>query len=84
MCEALSDPVLPRALIEDISTLPVLDVHEGFWHRADLLRAKVIKEGHKAKLADTLIAQSCIDQRVPLITHDRDFRHYSSLGLELA
>jgi len=28
-------------------------------------------------LADTLIAQSCIDYRVPLITRDSDFRHFA-------
>lgn len=83
VCEALSDPLLPRALVEDISGLPVLDVHEGFWHRAGLLRARLIKGRHKAKLADTLIAQSCIDHGLPLITHDRDFRHFSSHGLIL-
>jgi predicted nucleic acid-binding protein len=33
------------------------------------LRAKELK----AKLADTLIAQLCIDHEMPLITRDRDF-----------
>jgi predicted nucleic acid-binding protein len=32
-------------------------------------------------LADTLIAQSCIDHRLPLITADLDFRHFKPLGL---
>jgi hypothetical protein len=31
----------------------------------------------------TLIAQSCIDHDVPLITADTDFRHYAPLGLRL-
>jgi predicted nucleic acid-binding protein len=48
------------------------------------MRAKVISAGHKSKVADSLIAQSCIDHDVRLITHDRDFRHYESLGLLLA
>lgn len=84
VCEALSDPALPRALVDDLASLPVLDLHDGFWQRAGLLRARLIKKGHKANVADTLIAQSCIDHRIPLITHDRDFRHFSSLGLQLA
>ncbi|HYM61540.1 MAG TPA: PIN domain-containing protein [Thermoanaerobaculia bacterium] len=83
LCEVLSDPSLPAALIEDITSLPVLDVSEGFWHRAGLLRARLIKSGHKAKLADVLIAQSCIDHELPLVTHDRDFRHFSRHGLKL-
>jgi predicted nucleic acid-binding protein len=38
----------------------------------------------KAKLADTLIAQLCIDHEVPLITRDRDFSHFQKFcGLKL-
>lgn len=84
VCEVLSDPGLPRDLIDDIARLPVLEVHDGFWFRAGILRASLIREGGKANVADTLIAQSCIDHRIPLITHDRDFRHFSSHGLTLA
>ena len=84
VCEVLSDPGLPPALVDDIATLPVLDVHDGFWFRAGLLRARLIKAGNKANVADTLIAQSCIDHQLSLITHDRDFRHFSSHGLKLA
>ena len=46
--------------------------------RRTLLEARL-----KATVADTLIAQSCIDHRVPLITHDRDFRHFVKAGLKL-
>lgn len=83
MSEILSDPALPAALIEDLSALPVMSVHPGYWSRAGLLRARLLKRGHKAKLADTLIAQSCIDHALPLATHDRDFRHFSRHGLKL-
>jgi len=41
------------------------------------------KRGHKAKLADVLFAQSCLDHRLPLVTFDRDFRHYTRSGLVL-
>jgi len=84
LCEALSDPVAPPALIDDIAALPTLEIHDGFWERAGLLRSRVLKAGHKARLADALIAQSCIDHRVPLITHDRDFRHFTRFALRLA
>jgi predicted nucleic acid-binding protein len=43
----------------------------------------VIGAGFKAKLADTLIAQSCLDHDVPLITRDGDFRHFVALGLRV-
>jgi len=83
VCELLSDPATPPELIQDISLLPVLEIVEGYWSRAGLLRARLISNGHKAKLADVLIAQSCIDHQVPLVTHDRDFRHFERAGLTL-
>jgi len=83
LCEVLSDPALPPSLAEDVANLPLLETREDFWQRAGLLRARVLKSGHKAKIADALIAQSCIDHRVPLVTHDRDFRHFTRLGLTL-
>jgi predicted nucleic acid-binding protein len=36
-----------------------------------------------ALASDTLIAQTCIDHDVPLITRDQDFRHFVSAGLTL-
>jgi predicted nucleic acid-binding protein len=84
LCEALSDPALPPALVEDIAALPVLELTEGFWRRAGLLRARLLKATRKAKLADVLIAQACIDHDVPLVTNDRDFRNFVRHGLKLA
>jgi predicted nucleic acid-binding protein len=55
----------------------------GFWGRAGRLRPRVIAAGHKAKLADTLIAQSCLDHDVALVTHDPDFRHFVATGLTI-
>jgi hypothetical protein len=82
LCEAVSDPSLPSGLVDDISGLPVLELRDGFWNRAGILRARVT--GRKAKLADVLIAQTCIDHRIPLVTNDRDFRHFVGHGLTLA
>ena len=84
LCELLSDPRLPshaRALIQQI---PLLDVLEEYWERAGLLRARILSRRHRAPVADALIAQSCLDHDVPLITRDRDFRHFSRIaGLQL-
>jgi predicted nucleic acid-binding protein len=45
----------------------------------------LITKGFKARLADALIAQACIDSDVALITRDRDFRHFAKhCGLKLA
>jgi predicted nucleic acid-binding protein len=47
---------------------------------AGLLRAKLLARKHRARLADTLIAQSCIDHEVRLVTRDADFRRFARLG----
>ncbi len=39
-----------------------------------ILRAKAIAKRRKARLGDALIAQTCIDRGIPLLTRDRDFR----------
>jgi len=84
LTELLSDPTLSRPVRETILALPVLPVIEGYWERAGLLRAKALRSGNKAKLADTLIAQSCLDHRASLIARDRDFRVFHRLaGLKL-
>ncbi len=83
--ELLSDPKLSPALRTTILELPVLQVTEGFWERAGLLRAAAIRGGRRANLADTLIAQSCLDHHATLITRDRDFKVFVALaGLRVA
>ena len=82
--EILSDARLQRATIDALAAIPVLAILDGYWVRAGEARAKVIAAGHKAKTADALMAQSCIDHAVPLLTNDRDFRHFTRLGLVLA
>ena len=80
LTELLSDPTLPGSVLEALRQLPVLAISDGFWERAGLLRAKLIAKGRKARLADSLIVQSCLDHEVPLITRDRDFRHFLHLS----
>ncbi len=76
--ELLSDPGLSSTLKHTILELPVLQIMEGFWERAGLLRAKVIRTGRRARLADTLIAQACLDHDATLVTRDRDFKVFVS------
>lgn len=84
LAELLSDPALPRNVRALLAALPILDVEPGFWERAGLLRASVLKQRKKARVADALIAQSCLDQSTPLVTRDRDFRHFAAAaGLPL-
>ncbi|MGA0602343.1 PIN domain-containing protein [Caulobacter sp. KR2-114] len=68
-----------------LAGVPLLDISPGFWERAGRSRRAVRIEGLKAALADSLIAQCCIDADVPLITRDRDYRHFQRwCGLKLA
>ena len=84
LTELLSDPALPRPVRTLLAGLPILDLEPGFWERAGVLRASVLKRKKKARVADALIAQSCLDQSTPLVTRDRDFRHFAvAAGLPL-
>jgi predicted nucleic acid-binding protein len=77
LTELLSDPKLPSDVAETISELPLIEIASGYWQRAGALRAKVLAKRRKARLGDALIAQSCIDHGIPLITRDRDFRSFA-------
>jgi predicted nucleic acid-binding protein len=85
LTELLSDPKLPSGVAETISEVPLVEIASGYWQRAGALRAKVLAKRRKARLGDALIAQSCIDQGIPLITRDRDFRAFAeAASLNLA
>jgi predicted nucleic acid-binding protein len=84
LTELLSDPELPRSVRRLLAGLPILDIEPGFWERAGLLRARILKQRRKARVADALIAQACLDQSTPLVTRDREFRHFAeAAGLPL-
>jgi predicted nucleic acid-binding protein len=75
--ELLSDPVVRADLGALIRAVPRLEILDGYWDRAGELRARLLRRGLKARLADTLIAQSCLDHKVSLVTRDRDFRSFA-------
>ena len=84
LTELLSDPKLPASLATTLSDVPMIEIEAGFWQRAGALRAKVLSKRRKARLGDALIAQSCIDRDVPLLTRDRDFRAFvDTAGLDI-
>jgi len=85
LTEVLSQPGLPEAHRKRLLAMPVLEPDPGFWMRAAASRSALITRRLRARLADVLIAQSCIDHDVTLITRDRDFRHFAKhCGLKLA
>lgn len=85
LTELLSDPKLPAELAQAFCELPVIEIEPGYWQRAGLLRAKATRRRRRARLGDALIAQSCLDRGVALITRDRDFLVFAAAaGLDLA
>ena len=85
LTELLSDPKLPPDVAQTLSELPLAEIRPGYWRRAGALRARVLAKRRKARLGDALIAQSCIDRGIPLLTRDGDFLAFAeAAGLDLA
>jgi predicted nucleic acid-binding protein len=84
LTELLSDPKLPSDIARTLSEVPLVEIETDYWQRAGRLRAKALAKRRKARLGDALIAQSCIDRGISLLTRDRDFRAFAgSAGLAL-
>jgi predicted nucleic acid-binding protein len=84
IAELCSDPRLPATISASLSDVPLIEIGEGYWERVGLLRAGVLAKKRRARLGDALIAQSCLDRGVPLLTRDRDFRAFAeAAGLHL-
>lgn len=77
--ELLSSPVISPAQEKDLAAIPLLEIIPGYWQRAGKLRGRLFRQGYRPKISDTLIAQSCLDHRVPLITRDTDFAAFAKL-----
>jgi predicted nucleic acid-binding protein len=77
LTELLSDPSLSSAVATELIDVPMIDLDPGYWQRAGLLRAQVLFNGRKARLGDALIAQTCLDRNVRLLTRDKDFRAFA-------
>lgn len=85
LTEILSEPSLPERDRTIVLGMPTLEITDGYWIRAAATRATILSHRQRARLPDSLIAQSCIDHGIPLITRDRDFRLFEKLcGLQLA
>lgn len=84
LTELLSGTKLPAGLAETLSEIPLLSIQVGYWHRAAELRRSVLAKQRRARLGDALIAQSCLDHGVPLLTRDHDFSGFAAaVGLSL-
>jgi predicted nucleic acid-binding protein len=68
LTELLSDPKLGSDVAKTLAEIPLIEISEGYWQRAGRLRAHVLAKRRKARLGDALIAQSCVDRGVALLT----------------
>jgi predicted nucleic acid-binding protein len=85
LTELLSDPKLPKEVVSALRRIPLLELTPAVWERAGGLRSKIIQRKRRARLAESLIAQSCLDCDVALITRDADFRVFSEIvGVKIA
>jgi predicted nucleic acid-binding protein len=70
LTELLSDPKLPVNVADSHSEIPILGIEVSYWRRA--------------RLGDALIALSCADHGIPLLTRNHDFRGFlETVGLNL-
>ncbi len=77
LTELFSDAFLPPSVVRGLLDVPMIELQAGYWHRAGVLRAKVLSNLRKARLGDALIAQVCLDRNIPLLTRDLDFRAFA-------
>jgi predicted nucleic acid-binding protein len=80
LTELLSDPSVAPEVAKTLSDVPLIEIAPGYWQRAGKLRARVLAKRQKGRLGDALTAQSCLDQRISLITRDRDFRTFAEIA----
>jgi hypothetical protein len=85
LTELFSDPKPSRDIRPVLAGVPLIEIEVGYWERAGALRAKALAKGRKARLGDALIAQTCLDKGISLITRDQDFRAFTeAAGLRVA
>lgn len=76
LAELFSDEGLPEPVRSDLLALPEIKLLDGFWARVGRLRAQMRNAKMTPKLADTLIAQGCIESNTPLVTLDQGFQRF--------
>ena len=85
LAELLSSRAQAEQMDYLLQVVPLLELLPDYWARAGLMRRTLLAAGRKARLADVLIAQACLDADVALITRDTDFAAIATLcGLKLA
>jgi predicted nucleic acid-binding protein len=80
LTELLSDPGVDERVAAGLTTIRRRHVTPGDWTRAGQLRAAVLAGTRRARLGDAVIAQFCLDNALPIITHDRGFLDFAAVS----
>ncbi|HEV3277617.1 MAG TPA: PIN domain-containing protein [Terriglobia bacterium] len=80
VAELLSYPELSPSLERSLLEIMQLEITSGYWERVGRLRALLFRHRLRPKLADSLIAQSCLDHDTAVVTRDRDFAGFQRLA----
>lgn len=84
LAELLTHPTIAAHTENHLLALPLFELPDGHWERAGRLRRALFALGYKPKLMDTLIAQTCLDHKLPLLTRDTGFTLFAEhAGLQL-
>lgn len=83
LAELLSAQNLKKEVVDLLVEMPLIELPQGFWVEVGEVRKMILSNGRKARLADAMIAVCCIENSIPLISRDRDFRHYEEHGLRI-
>lgn len=81
LSELLSSPKLPIKIEKNLSSLPRIEIVDGFFERAGYLRRKIYVRGQGVPIADIFIAQVSIDSKISLLTDDDDLHVISKHSL---
>lgn len=76
IAELFSDEQMPEDIKGNLLSLPEIKLLDGFWARVGRLRAQMRGAKMTPKLADTMIAQGCIESNTPLVTRDHGFQRF--------
>jgi predicted nucleic acid-binding protein len=83
LSELLSAKSLKKEVADLLVEMPLVELADEFWVKVGEARRQILAKGRKARLADSMIAVCCIENSIPLITRDSDFRHYVEFGLKI-
>jgi predicted nucleic acid-binding protein len=84
LAELLSSTQIPASVEKALSEMEFAGASDNFWVEAGRLRRRLAKQGFNASLADCLVAQSCLEHDLPLLTRDQGIRKFGpKIGLTL-